>query len=200
MQKNDFDFFWLWSRSKCPDCNEIRIRSVALPTRLYTKSQINISKHVEKSPKNFEKSKTRKNNHQNSTYVPNLKDLPWFIKPRLQKKSLTYFWQIRHVVLPAKCIYKVSNWYLKACWKKVWKTRTDGQRDRRAYKKGKKDILVPLHLDQQKISNEAKKLSALQEFVNNSCTQNSATILLSAYMICKRIFFRKLWAYFTPTL
>ena len=61
---------------------------------------------------------------------------------------------------------------------------TDGR-----IKREKKDIHVPLHLDQQKISNEAKKLSALREFVNNSCTQNSATILLSAYMICKRIFF-----------
>ena len=61
---------------------------------VYSKSQINISKHVEKSPKNFEKSKTPKiiakipkiilKNKQTelisrsiqwATYVPNLKDL-----------------------------------------------------------------------------------------------------------------------------
>ena len=32
----------------------------------YTKFQTDISKHVEKSPENFEKSKTRKDNRQNS--------------------------------------------------------------------------------------------------------------------------------------
>ena len=26
------------------------------------------------------------------------------------------------VALPTRCIYRVSNWYLKACWKKVLKT------------------------------------------------------------------------------
>ena len=26
------------------------------------------------------------------------------------------------VALPTRCIYQVSNWYLKACWKKVQKT------------------------------------------------------------------------------
>ena len=30
---------------------------------------------------------------------------------------------------PTECIYQVSNWYLKACWKKVRKTRTDGRTD-----------------------------------------------------------------------
>ena len=75
-------------------------------------------------------------------YVPNLRNLPWFIRPRLQKLSLTYIWlqtrskwpncdetQTRHVVSPTKCIYQVSIWYLKACWKKVRKTRTDGRTD-----------------------------------------------------------------------
>ena len=32
---------------------------------------------------------------------------------------------------PTECIYQVSNWYLKACWRKVRKTRTDGRTDRR---------------------------------------------------------------------
>ena len=30
---------------------------------------------------------------------------------------------------PTECIYQVSNWYLKACWKKVRKTWTDGWTD-----------------------------------------------------------------------
>ena len=30
---------------------------------------------------------------------------------------------------PTECIYQVSNWYLKARWKKVRKTRTDGRTD-----------------------------------------------------------------------
>ena len=30
---------------------------------------------------------------------------------------------------PTECIYQVSNWNLKACWRKVWKTRTDGRTD-----------------------------------------------------------------------
>ena len=30
---------------------------------------------------------------------------------------------------PTECIYQVSNWYLKACWRKVRKTRTDGRTD-----------------------------------------------------------------------
>ena len=37
--------------------------------------------------------------------------------------------QTRHVVPITECIYQVSNWYLKACWRKVWKTRTDGRAD-----------------------------------------------------------------------
>ena len=32
---------------------------------------------------------------------------------------------------PTECIYQVSNWYLKACWRKVRKTRTDGRTDGR---------------------------------------------------------------------
>ena len=81
---------------------------------------------------------------QRAIYVPNLKNLPWFIRPRLQKLSLTYFWlltrskwpncdetQTRPVVPPTECIYQVSNWYLKARWKKVRKTRTDGRTDGR---------------------------------------------------------------------
>ena len=39
--------------------------------------------------------------------------------------------QTRHVVPPTECIYQVSNWYLKACWRKVRKTRTDGRTDGR---------------------------------------------------------------------
>ena len=35
-------------------------------TYVYTKFQIDISKHVEKCPENIAKSKTRKNNHHNS--------------------------------------------------------------------------------------------------------------------------------------
>ena len=31
---------------------------------------------------------------------------------------------------PTECIYQVSHWYLKACWRKVRKTRTDGRTDR----------------------------------------------------------------------
>ena len=34
---------------------------------------------------------------------------------------------------PTECIYQVSNWYLKACWRKVRKTRTDGQTDRHCH-------------------------------------------------------------------
>ena len=30
---------------------------------------------------------------------------------------------------PTECIYQVWNWYLKACWRKVRKTRTDGRTD-----------------------------------------------------------------------
>ena len=40
--------------------------------------------------------------------------------------------QTQHVVPPTQCIYQVSNWYLKACWKKSWKRgRTDGRTDGR---------------------------------------------------------------------
>ena len=43
--------------------------------------------------------------------------------------------QTRHVVPPTEYIHQVSNWYLKACWQKVWKTQMDGgpdtQTDRR---------------------------------------------------------------------
>ena len=105
------------------------------------------------------RSKTSKNNRQNSEYkifekaelmsrslqraphVHNLKDLSWFMKPWLQKMSLTYFWllsrstwpdcdetQTRHVVPPTECIYQVSNWCLKACWTKSGK-QTDGWTD-----------------------------------------------------------------------
>ena len=81
---------------------------------------------------------------QQATCVPNLKNLSWFMRPWLQKMGLTYFWlqtrskwpncdatQTRHVVPPTECIYQVSNWYLKACWRKVRKTRTDGRTDGR---------------------------------------------------------------------
>ena len=34
-------------------------------------------------------------------------------------------------MLPSECIYQVSNWYLKACWRKVRKIRTDGRTDGR---------------------------------------------------------------------
>ena len=69
---------------------------------LYTMFQIDISKHVEKNPENFTKSKTHKNNGQNSEntifaknrtmsrsiqwaiYLINSNNLPWFIRPRLQ--------------------------------------------------------------------------------------------------------------------
>ena len=37
----------------------------------------------------------------------------------------------RHVVPPNECMYKVPNWYLKACWKKVRETRKDGRTDKR---------------------------------------------------------------------
>ena len=75
------------------------------------KFEIDICKHVEKKPGKLKKSKTRKNNRQNSenkifekktermsrsiqlaTYIPNLKDLSWFMSPWLHKMSLTYFW------------------------------------------------------------------------------------------------------------
>ena len=113
----------------------------------------NILKKVKKTSQN---NKTRKKNRQNSenmifakkwAYVEkytadhlctNLKNLPWFISPRLQKLSLTYFWlqnkskspncdetETRHVMQPTECKYQVSNWYLKACWKKagkLWQT------------------------------------------------------------------------------
>ena len=81
---------------------------------------------------------------QQATCVPNLKNLFWFMRPWLQKMGLTYFWlqirskwpncdatQTRHVVPPTEFIYQVSNWYLKACSRKVRKTRTDGRTDRR---------------------------------------------------------------------
>ena len=81
---------------------------------------------------------------QQATCVPNLKNLSWFMRPWLQKIGLTYFWlwtrskwpncdaiQTRHVMPPTECIYQVSNWYLKACWRKVRKTRTDGRTDGR---------------------------------------------------------------------
>ena len=81
---------------------------------------------------------------QQATCVPNLKNLSWFMRPWLQKMGLTYFWlwtrskwpncdatQTRHVVPPTECIYQVSNWYLKACWRKVRKMRTDGRTDGR---------------------------------------------------------------------
>ena len=37
--------------------------------------------------------------------------------------------QTQHDMPPPECIYQVSNWYLKACWRKVRKTRTDGRTD-----------------------------------------------------------------------
>ena len=77
-----------------------------LPDR-YTKFEIDISKHVEKKPRKLRKIQKHKNTSQNSknkifaklelmsrsvqqsTYVPNLKDLSWFMRPWLQKNK---FW------------------------------------------------------------------------------------------------------------
>ena len=83
---------------------------------------------------------------QQATCIPNLKNLSSFMRPWLQKMGLTYFWlqtrskwpncdatQTRHVVPPTECLYQASNWYLKACWRKVRKTRTDGQTDRHCH-------------------------------------------------------------------
>ena len=70
-------------------------------------SQTDISKHVEKGPENYEKSKTRKNNRRNSENVifakktelmlrrvkrVKFEELYCFMKPWLQKTSFTYFW------------------------------------------------------------------------------------------------------------
>ena len=122
----------------------------------YTKFQIDISKHVEKSPENpihakiiakvskiwfLRKTEFMPGSIQRATHVPTLKNLSWFMRPWLQKMSLTYFglqtrskWpnydktQTRHGVPPTECIYQVLNWYLKPYWKKSGKRgRTGGQ-------------------------------------------------------------------------
>ena len=74
----------------------------------YTKFQIDISKYVENSPENFKKSKTRKNNRQNS-------------ENKIFAKNECVETQTLHVP-PAECIlYQFWSWYLKACWKKIGK-------------------------------------------------------------------------------
>ena len=75
---------------------------------VYTKFQTEIPKHVEKSPENFEKSKTRKNNRQNNiffskngTYVEKyttgymcikFKEFVLIYEAMIAKMGLTYFW------------------------------------------------------------------------------------------------------------
>ena len=61
MQKNYFDLFLV---VKCRDWNETQTRRVTQPADVYTKFEIDIPKHVEKSPGKFEKSETRKNSRQ----------------------------------------------------------------------------------------------------------------------------------------
>ena len=63
---------WLWSIFGCKVGQSVPIR-MKLELNLwhhlldeYTKFEIDISRHVEKSPENFEKSKTCINNRQNS--------------------------------------------------------------------------------------------------------------------------------------
>ena len=63
---------WLWSIFGCKVGQNVMIgMKLELDVwhhwlDVYTKFQIDISKHVEKSPENFEKFKTHKNNDQNS--------------------------------------------------------------------------------------------------------------------------------------
>ena len=77
---------------------------------VYTMFQIDISKHIEKAWKTSQNPKRAKiiakipkirlmqKNElmsisiEQAICVPNLKNLPWFIRPRLQKLTLTYFW------------------------------------------------------------------------------------------------------------
>ena len=61
MQKNVFDLF-----QSVPIDMKLELELWHYLLNVYTMFQIDISKHVEKSPENFAKSNTRKNNRQNS--------------------------------------------------------------------------------------------------------------------------------------
>ena len=66
----------------------------------------------------FMKTEPVSRNLQESTYRPNLKDLPWFMRPCMQKNEFnlwSYETKTRSILSPIGCIYPVSNLYLKTC-------------------------------------------------------------------------------------
>ena len=177
-------YFWLWSRSKCPDWNETRTWRVTPPTACinqvsnwYLKTCRKKARKTSKNSKRtkiiakilkiifLQKTELKSSSIQQATCVPNFKNLSWFMRPWLQK----WVWStsgckrgqsdpiVMQLKLDMSChllnVYQVSNWYLKACWKKVRKTWTDGRTDghchgiirpffKRAYKKGLTEIRV----------------------------------------------------------
>ena len=72
MQINDFDLFLAVKSVSVQIGRKLELDMWHHLLYVYTKLQTDISKHVEKKrPENFEKSKTRKNNRQNSeNYIP----------------------------------------------------------------------------------------------------------------------------------
>ena len=143
-RKNDFDLFWLQRRSKCLDWNETRTWRMTRPTKCIYQVW---NWHLKIRRKKAEKSKTRKTNRQNyeNTIYARLgtlveKDAAGHLCTKCEEFILideamiakNMFGlllaesQTRHIAPPTECIYKVSYWYLKACWK-VRKMRTEGR-------------------------------------------------------------------------
>ena len=77
MQKNAFDlFFGSKVGQSVPIGIKLELNAWHHLLNVYTKFQTDIiSKHVEKSQENFEKSKTHKNNHQNSEKIGKKRNL-----------------------------------------------------------------------------------------------------------------------------
>ena len=111
MQINDFDLFLaVKSRSKCSDWYETRTWPVTPSTACiyqvsnrYLKTCRKKARKTLKNPKCakiiakilkiifLQKTELMSRSIQQSTYVPNFKNLSWFMRPWLQKMCLTYF-------------------------------------------------------------------------------------------------------------
>ena len=143
------------SRSKCPNSNETRTQSIALPTRcIYQVS----NRYLKTCSKKTQKTLTNPKHEriiakilkirffittdpmprciQWANYVPNLKDLSWCMRPWLQSMSLNNFWlwnrskwpncdETGHFISPYECIHQIFKFTSWNILKKVQKTRMD---------------------------------------------------------------------------
>ena len=145
-RKNYIDLFWLQRRSKCPDWNETRTWRMTRPTKCIYQVW---NWHLKTRRKKAEKSKTRKTNrqnHENAIYArlgtlvetdaagqlcTKCEEFILIDEAMIAKNMLSLLLaesQTRHSAPPTECIYKVSYWYLKACWKSP--ENADGGTDR----------------------------------------------------------------------